>query len=287
MTQEQQLLFKQYIKSDCNRLDFIQDFLYKNDLESVVLPIDGKNHLYVKFPANQYNPLFKIKTVINHYDRVEDSPGANDNSFANFCMLLWAVKLVKLPFQHNIRLIFTDGEELGKDGISAQGSYGLAQLYKKLSILKDDIFVFDSIGRGTVPVVCEPVFSKASKEFLKKYEELENKAIGVVRTAANGKWFKLPAGLSDNAGFIANGLPAVAITMLPSEEIERYVNKLMGLKNPSYDYIRTAKDMEDFIPKTWRMFHTEEDNFENLDVRSYSVVENILEKLTLLKSLAK
>ena len=35
-------------------------FLYKNDLESVVLPIDGKNHLYVKFPANQYNPLFKI-----------------------------------------------------------------------------------------------------------------------------------------------------------------------------------------------------------------------------------
>ena len=137
--------FSKFLAMDCDRLDFIQDYLYRRDVESVVMPVDGKNHIYVKFPSSQYNPLFKIKTVIAHYDRI--GIGANDNSAAVFCLLEWAVRLSKEKDFHNIRLLFTDGEELSEEGVSSQGAYSLAQLFKKLSITDDDNFVFDSSGR--------------------------------------------------------------------------------------------------------------------------------------------
>ena len=43
----------------------------------------------------------------------------------------------------------------------------------------------------------------------------------------------LPTSFSDNAGFIANGIPAVLITMLPKDEVANYMSNLKripGLK---------------------------------------------------------
>ena len=279
--------FSQFVALDCDRIAFIQDYLYKRDIDSVIMPVDGKNHIYVKFPSSQYNPLFKIKTVLAHYDRFPGSPGANDNSAAVFSLLEWAVRLSKVQDFHNIRLVFTDGEELYEQGISSQGAYSLAQLFKKLSIVDDDIFVFDSIGRGTIPVICESNFPElVSPAFIKKYEALENKAVRILKSAG-GKWFKRPAGFSDNAGFLANGIPAVAITMLPSSEIELYNRKLMETKNSNFDIIRNSEELQPFIPETWKMFHTLEDNIENLDERSFLVMEKILDNLRVLKSVAE
>ena len=99
--------FLDFIKPDCDRLNFIQVFLKKNGVESAVISLEGRKHVYVKFPQNQYNPLFKIKTVVTHYDRFQDSPGANDNSAAVYMLMLWAVKLSKQSDFHNVRLIFT------------------------------------------------------------------------------------------------------------------------------------------------------------------------------------
>ena len=146
--------FLDFIKPDCNRLNFIQNFLKQNDVETAVIPLEGKKHIYVKFPQNQYNPLFNIKTVVAHYDRFENSPGANDNSAAVYMLMLWAVKLSRQYDFHNVRLIFTDGEEACPDGITSQGAFSIASLFKKLDI-KDDIFVFDCMGCGDVPVLCE------------------------------------------------------------------------------------------------------------------------------------
>ena len=188
---------------------------------------------------------------------------------------------------HNIRLVFTDGEELSEEGVSSQGAYALAQLFKKLSIVDDDIFVFDSIGRGTIPVICESSFpSRLPEAFLKKYQALESRAIRILK-AATGKWFKLPAGFSDNAGFLANGIPAVAITMLPSTEIELYSQKLLETKVTNYDIIRNSEEIKPFFPKTWKMFHTQDDNIENLDDRAFPIMEKILDNLRLLKAVAE
>ena len=259
--------FLDFIKPDCNRLNFIQNFLKQNDVETAVIPLEGKKHIYVKFPQNQYNPLFNIKTVVAHYDRFENSPGANDNSAAVYMLMLWAVKLSSQYDFHNVRLIFTDGEEACPDGVTSQGAFAIASLFKKLDI-KDDIFVFDCMGCGDVPVLCEnKIPQKAGNAFIKKLTALENKAQRIIRTAGNGKWFCLPCNYSDNASFIAQGIPAVAITVLPSSEVSDV------LKNQT--------------PKTWKNLHTQNDNIDNLWESSFSLSMKIFDLLAQQKDAAK
>lgn len=258
--------FSSYISQDCNRKEFIQSFLNKAGLDTAVISLEGKNHIYVKFPIHQYNPMFKIKTVIAHYDRVEGSPGANDNSAANFVLLQWAVSLFNKKSFHNVRLIFTDGEELGEGGICEQGSFALAKLFQKLGITNDELFVFDCMGRGDVPIICENNFPKGmSKNFLKKVRDLELIAEKIIKNASGGKWFKLHSGYSDNASFLVNNIPAVAITLLPSSEV---TDAISGK-----------------IPYTWQLFHTKDDNLASLNSESFELFHKILRNLEDLKIL--
>ena len=101
--------FQKYIASDCDRLSFLQNYLSERGVSSSVIPLGEKKHLYVNFSSTAYNPMFKIKTIISHYDRVAGSPGANDNSLANFALADFASTLCKSRQVHNVRIFFTDG----------------------------------------------------------------------------------------------------------------------------------------------------------------------------------
>lgn len=262
--------FKQFISPDCNRGEFIQNYLQKTGVEAPAIHINGKYHIYVKFPKEQYNPNKPIKTVLAHYDRFADSPGANDNSSSVFCMLQWVERLIKKNEPHNIRILFTDGEELGEDGVKSQGAFDIAVLFKRLGILNDDIYVFDCMGRGTVPVICLSHSPKvASVDFKRKYILLESKAENLLRKVTKNAYMKLPASYSDNAGFIANGIPAIAITMLPYDEALLYKNSLFNNTHSS----------EINLPLTWKMFHTQEDNLMNLTPESFELTSQILDEL--------
>ena len=260
--------FNDFIAPDCDRAAFIQNYLKTVGLEAPIMQMEGKNHIYVKFPQNQYNPTFRIKTVIAHYDRI--GIGANDNSAAVFCLMEWAVKLSKLaqPLFHNIRLIFTDGEELGAaGGVSEQGAFPLAQVFRRLGITNDDIFVFDCMGRGDVPILTQTILPhKVPARFVKDFSALEQRAANLLYASANGRWFSLPCNYSDNASFIANGIPAVAITMLPSAEVS------------------AATRGE--TPLTWQLLHTAGDNLASLTPQSFEIFHNILNNLAALKTLA-
>ena len=261
--------FKEFIAPDCDRAAFIQNYLKGTGLEAPILQMEGKNHIYVKFSHSQYNPTFRIKTVIAHYDRFPGSPGANDNSAAVFCLLEWAARLSHLapPAFHNIRLIFTDGEELGAAGVAEQGAFPLAQVFRRLGITNDDIFVFDCMGRGDVPILTQTILPpKAPAKFVKEFSALEQRAAAFLQASANGRWFCLPCNYSDNASFIANGIPAVAITMLPSGEV-------------------TAATQGQ-IPETWQLLHTPGDNLASLTPQSFEIFHNILNNLAALKTLA-
>lgn len=261
--------FNDFIAADCDRAAFIQNYLNRAGLKAPVLQMEGKNHIYVKFPQNQYNSMFRIKTVIAHYDRFPGSPGANDNSAAVFCLLEWAIKLARLaqPLFHNIRLIFTDGEELGAaGGVAEQGAFPLAQVFRRLGITNDDIFVFDCMGRGDVPILTQTILPpKISASFVKDFSALEQRAATLLQTSANGRWFCLPCNYSDNASFIANGIPAVAITMLPSLEVNAATQGQQ--------------------PQTWQLLHTPGDNLASLTPKSFEIFHNILNNLAALKTL--
>ncbi len=275
--------FKEFIAPDCDRAAFIQNYLRSAGLEAPVLQMEGKNHIYVKFAQNQYNPAFRIKTVIAHYDRI--GIGANDNSAAVFCLMEWAVKLAKSAVVecsqngriettaayakfHNIRLIFTDGEELGAaGGVSEQGAFPLAQVFRRLGIVNDDIFVFDCMGRGDVPILTQTILPpKTPARFVKDFSALEQRAANLLQASANGRWFCLPCNYSDNASFIANGIPAVAITMLPSAEVTAVTQGLQ--------------------PQTWKNLHTLQDNLASLTPQSFEIFYNILNNLAAMKTLA-
>ncbi len=279
--------FNDFIAPDCDRAAFIQNYLNTAGLEAPILQMEGKNHIYVKFPQNQYNPMFRIKTVIAHYDRI--GIGANDNSAAVLCLMQWAAELTRVYSAecmtgsfHNIRLIFTDGEELGaNNGIQEQGAFALAALFRRLSIADEDVFVFDCMGRGTVPVICQSHIPKtASQAFIKKYSQLEQKAEQVIKNASSN-WLKLPTSYSDNAGFIANGIPAVAITMLPADEAENYCRSLFALKNTAMQ--PDASRIE--LPATWKMLHSQDDNITNLTPDAFLIMQEILRNLAELKTL--
>jgi len=266
--------FKDFIAPDCDRAAFIQNYLEKAGLEAPIMQMEGKNHIYVKFPQNHYNPMFRIKTVIAHYDRFPGSPGANDNSAAVFCLMEWAKSVVSTDsttggqYFHNIRLIFTDGEELGAaGGVVEQGAFPLAQVFRRLGITNDDIYVFDCMGRGDVPILAQTILPhKTPGKFVKEFSALEQRAANLLHASANGRWFSLPVSYSDNASFIANGIPAVAITMLPSAEVTAATQGLQ--------------------PQTWQLLHTPQDNLASLTPQSFEIFYNILNNLAAMKILA-
>lgn len=281
--------FKDFISHTCNRTRFIQDYLKAGGVESAVMSLEGKNHIYVKFPPQHYNPMFRIKTVIAHYDRI--GIGANDNSAAVFCLMEWARGLALRQAQgpqgtqgphvaqgsrgalgaqntsfHNIRLIFTDGEELGAGGITEQGAFPLAQTFRKLGITNDDIYVFDCMGRGDVPILgAAKLPPNVSTRFLTAYSQLEDRTKQILKSVANGKWFTLPISYSDNASFIANGIPAVVITMLPSPEVQQVLASQ--------------------IPDTWKFLHTPNDNLDSLDPAAFEIFFKIINQLANQKNL--
>ncbi len=287
--------FKEFLEPQTNRRDFILDWLYARGVKTAVMPIDGHEHIYVVFPKDSYSPLFKIKTVIAHYDIFPGSPGANDNSSSVFCLMNWAVQLFKSGIQHNVRLIFTDGEEIASSrntsSVSAQGAFGLANVFKRLNITDDDVYVFDCVGRGTVPVLSKSFVPKnAGQKFKNSFFSLESRISQILRSSSNGKFVSLPVPYSDNAGFLAHGIAAVAITMLPVNEANEYMFNLVRYPQLE-DFILNHKIppdteksfLEKMVPPTWKKFHTPQDNFSSLTEESFMLMEKILQNLANLK----
>ncbi|MCQ2240488.1 M28 family peptidase [Treponema sp.] len=283
--------FSIFISRQCNRVDFIQSWLKAHGVESKRLSIDGKNHILVQFESRFYNPRFRIKTVVAHHDRVEGSPGANDNSAAVWQLMNWAVNLKNYPDFHNVRIFFTDGEELGSNtGVTEQGAFGIASTFQRLGI-KDDVYVFDACGRGEVPVLARlNLGPKTPASFVKTASDLYVRTLQILKTASPKKWMTLPIAYSDNASFLACGIPAVAITMLPSDEASLYamhVSENGTLESKVLNRERAKENegsLKELLPLTWRLFHSEKDSEEFLTPESFQMMESILRVLAFSKT---
>ena len=294
-----------YIAPDCDRLAFLQAYLARRGVQSSVVTVRERKHLYVNFPTTAYNPTFKIKTILTHYDRVPNSLGANDNSVCDLAVADFAARIHQRALRGdapNVRIFFTDGEELGEGGVSEQGAFGLAELFRKLGITRDDVYVFDSCGRGTVPVLARAgTGAKTNAAFKKQFSSLYQRTERLLRDISPEQWMTLPVPYSDNAGFLACGIPAVAITFLPADEATDYARELLRDKNlekvvmnsspadgdtAHADGSRAAQTHLPYhfqyvekMPKTWRLFHTEYDNLFSLTPESWDLLAKILDAL--------
>ena len=292
--------FSQFISPDADRGAFIQNYLLERGVQSAVINVDGRRHIYAKFPPSGYSANFRIKTLIAHYDRFSEegkiaTPGANDNSSSVFCLMDFAARLVKFKGVHNVRIFFTDGEELvsGGGGVTEQGAYKLANVIQKAGIRDEDVFVFDCVGRGTIPVLGTAAVSNSmNAAFSKKCVALENGAKAILSSLGIG-WLNLPIPYSDNAGFLASGIPAAAFTMLPGDEAQSYMLALQKIprlsqfvRNPSLPLEENEKAaLKKILPKTWQLFHTPEDNLDSLTPASFDVVAKILDVIAARKTM--
>lgn len=284
--------FHAFLHENCNRADFIQNWLFSKGVKSNRLCINGRNHILVQYANSSYDLAYRIKTVVSHHDRVPGSMGANDNSACVWMLMNWAVYLKDCGFAHNVRILFTDGEELGAVyGVREQGAYILADTFRRLRLFNDDVFVFDSCGRGTIPVLADTILpDKVGDSFKQRFDELFRRTRVLLNDASGGKFTKLPVPYSDNASFLSCGIPCVAITMLPVEEAKLYYKNL--LTNPLLAKVvfnrrngmEFERSLKKLLPLTWQMFHTLHDNISSLQEESIPVMGEILSSLASLKT---
>lgn len=287
--------FQKFIAPDCDRRQFILDILKDFGVPAVPLSLEGAHHILVKFPPTAYNPQYKMKTVLAHYDRVDTSPGANDNSAAVFQIIYWARRLLRFPGFHNVQIIFSDGEEMGgSEGVSEQGAFGIATKFRSLGLTQQDVYAFDCCGRGDFVILSQAGKGKGSISFQRQFNSLVERTEDLIKSVAGRKWAPLPVPYSDNAGFLACGIPAVAITLLPAQEVVSYLRELKQhpglqaavMKSSQGQEVGTRKikplepyQVQEKMPMTWRLLHTEYDNLASLTPESFPLMEALLDAL--------
>lgn len=298
-------LFKNFLKEGIDRRKFISEWLTENKVPNTVVSIRNKKHIIVKYKSQNYNPLFKIKTIAVHYDREKNTQGANDNSAACIQLMLFAKYLLQFNCAHNIKIIFTDGEEAGASGIANQGSYLLGMGLKKLKMDKDDIFVFDMCGRGDVLILSQSGICGRPKKNILGLDILHSECCAYAQEACPNQWLSILTPYSDNAGFIAAGLSAQVITVLPRNEAETlldYLPKYISCSffNSSNSQNKTAihslidliiknkkpeinSPLAKVIPETWQFMHTSNDTIDTLTPQAFILIEKYLKFLANVK----
>ena len=302
-------LFEAFISPNVDRRAFLEGMLRARGIPFSAVLIAGRPHIIVRFAGDAYNPLFRMKIVVAHYDRSEDdahssfSPGANDNSASCFQLVSLAERLLNKR-DHNVIIIFSAGEEDGKKGVRFQGSYALATGLKRLrdfNLAEGDVFVFDGCGRGDTLVLSSSGMSAINpakgeeaapsrlnarqRALLKRRQELCERTAALARKCCPASWVTLPTPYSDNAGFVAAGIPAQLVTVLPREEAETLLKETAQfghealLRELASFKVAESKRHAAAIPQTWKDMHTERDSASSLTPEAFALMERFLDAL--------
>ena len=294
MTLEQALaiiaspFFSAFLEPAADRCACITAWLSAQDIPYRTVTLQNKIHIVVTYRQSAYDSRFKMKTLIAHYDRAAGSPGANDNSAACVQLLLFAKTLLHKRDAHNIRIIFTDGEEAGAEGIKNQGAYRLGQGLRALSMQRDDIFVFDMCGSGGTLILSESGIYGRDKRKTAALIALHRRCRIYADAACRGRWLSLPTAYSDNAGLISAGLTAQVITVLPRKEAEllmRYMpcSEMLQHCIITNAHIPVTSPLAAVIPQTWQRMHSPQDSRETLTPQAFVLIDKMLRYLAVVK----
>jgi hypothetical protein len=237
------------------------------------------------FPPGEYPAI----ALVAHYDRVEGSPGANDNSAAVFMLLEAALKMRDAGLR-NWLLIFTDKEELGAgEGLQDQGAYGLAKSLRETSLRDCRFYIFDACGCGDTLIISTMadhlLRNETGPAAARKRRIVKTLRDGALKTARNlmmEKVLLVPTPFSDDAGFLRAGLAAQTITVLPSDEAA----SLASLLRTRPEFIDALISREALaatrsnpqavaklqLPATWRSLNGPGDSPHRLTPRHYDRV---------------
>ncbi|MDR0567728.1 MAG: Zn-dependent exopeptidase M28 [Spirochaetaceae bacterium] len=281
--------FKEFLDPDADRYLTLKSLLDELYLSPQGITISGNRHLFLSSQGAISNRLKERSqgeqhsiVLVAHYDRVPNSPGANDNGAAVFELVEAAVKLRKEKV-HRWLIIFTDKEEIAHgESIRDQGAYTLAKGLQDAGLGNSRYYIFDACGVGDTLII------STMADYLMKQEErlgiararmqvrqLRTKALETARHLRMDRVRLIPTPFSDDAGFLRAGIPAQTITMLPAAEAGTFGALLRN--KPDFAEVlvnREAQDKYDtqLIPETWRLLNGPEDKGFRLTPQHFSLV---------------
>jgi hypothetical protein len=283
--------FFDFIAPNADRYAILIEQIETLGLNSVVIPIAGNRHIFIFPPGKAVKPraggIFPFRgqspvTLVAHYDRVEGSPGANDNSAAVFQMLSAAKTLSSRGVDYWM-IIFTDKEELKTgEGIDEQGSFSLAEKLRAWGLGDARVFNFDACGTGDTFIISgttDYILGNDERAGIRKAKQLigdlRTHALETARFLRLSKVLLVPTPFSDDAGFLKAGLPAQTITMLPGEEAGPYASLLRN--RPEFadllisGAVKNSADRH-LIPETWRTLNGPSDSHLRLTPEFFNQV---------------
>ena len=288
--------FMFFIAGKVDRYKILMQTIEKLGLNSTVISIDTNKHIFI-FPPSQKSlrkgifPFAGLSPIMltAHYDRVEGSPGANDNSIAVYQLLDTALTLIKRGID-NWMIVFTDKEEL-KEGESfeVQGSYMLAKKLKTWGLEKAKIFNFDACGTGDTFIfstTTDSLLGNTTKPNIISLKNLIGQLRGFALAAANSLRFEkmllAPTPFCDDIGFLRAGFAAQTITILPSAEAVQYEEHLR--RNPDFSKLLISGEIKKspekrFLPFTWQNLNTPADSHFRLTPENFGKVTSFMLEL--------
>ena len=270
--------FLDFLEPGADRLACLSAILARRGLEGKVLSIGERRHLLVRLRPGKPGTI-----LVAHYDRVEGSPGALDNSAA--CLVLAnAAKRISADASISCGsfVLFTDGEEAPASGPpSSQGAYALARgLGKAFGSAHPAIYVFDVIGRGK-----RLLLSTASREAGRGglasalLDEMEARAFAASASMGLGVPARFPLPWSDDLGFTLAGLPALAISLLPEEEALRLAKGLARRPDRQRSRPLSRAETPGEWPETWKVLHGADDDISLVEEGALAAMEEFCVRL--------
>jgi len=281
--------FLDFIKPGIDRFLVLKKILNETGLVYSVPEIAGNRHFIIA-PSSSRTGTHKSPVIlVAHYDRYDESPGANDNSAGVFILMEAAINLLKTK-EKNWIIIFTDKEELKPgEGIMSQGAYTLAAGLKTLKLEKSRIFCFDVCGTGDTLIISTTLDYLLKRDGYREGEKtrkslasLRNSALEAAGSLRKPKAYLAPTPLSDDAGFFRAGLAAQTLTVLPSREYAKLRTELQ--KDPGFAEILVNAEMwkkknNNAIPETWQILNSPKDNYMRLTPENFPMMVRFAEAL--------
>lgn len=279
--------FLDFIAPGIDRFRLLCEMLRTRGFAPSTVEIAGSRHIVIS-PEGALRKGGRTTVLVAHYDRADGSPGANDNSAAVFQLAAAAARL-RVEDAKDWLIVFTDREECaGSNGARGQGAYALAEGFKAIGLSDSRFFIFDACGRGDTVIVSTTVDALAAdaERVRKRARGLRLSALETGRTAAGGRIMLAPTPFSDDAGFLAAGIAAQTITVLPETEAGMLAGGFRYKREHAASLInRTARDelgpetYRELIPETWKLLHGPFDDARSLSPGSFPLMERFAHDL--------
>lgn len=200
-----------------------------------------------------------VMVIVAHYDRVPQSPGANDNA-ACVAAALRAYRLLAADGgikNTTVRFLFSDDEEIGLLGSKAHvAANDVSSIEGVVSLelcgIGDAIGIWDVHGPAEGSLIVDLLSKAAARE-------------GVY----HGIHGEVPRFASDHVNFAREGLPAVGLTVLPRED-EQTLRDYVANPNGLRWLFRGNR------PTIFQTYHTPEDSAATIDPAALEMTARIV-----------